>query len=102
MNDTHSGFLCRFLFGEIWNEILAKYYEEPNFFFRHSNCVLLNDLLGSPLMNIYGSDHGPSAVVYHALRNFLNSAPTSSLNLSAYKCARRLRHISFERWDVEP
>ena len=45
INDTHSGFLCRFLFGEIWNEILAKYYEEPNFFFRHSNCVLLNDLL---------------------------------------------------------
>ena len=31
---------------------------------------LLNCLLGSPLMNIYGSSQGPSAVVYHALRNF--------------------------------
>ena len=25
---------------------------------------------GIPLMNIYGSSHGPSAVVYRALRNF--------------------------------
>ena len=29
----------------------------------------------------------------------MNSAPPSLLNFSAYKCARRLGHILFERWD---
>ena len=32
--------------------------------------VLLNDLLGHPLVSIYVSGHGPSAVMYHALHNF--------------------------------
>ena len=67
----HSGF------GATLNpDQLQKFDPPPPSFFRHSNFFLLNDLLGSPLMNIYGSDHGPSAVVYHALRNFFISSET--------------------------
>ena len=39
-------------------------------YFRHAKFFLLNDLY-PPIMNICGSGYGPSAVVYHALRNFL-------------------------------
>ena len=49
-------------------------------FFRNSNFFLQNCRLGSPLMNIYGSSHGPSAVVYHALRNFCMWVQNLSLN----------------------
>ena len=73
----HSGF------GATLNpDPLRKFDPPPKFFFfRHSKFFLLNNLLGFPLMSIYGSGHGPSVVVYHALRNFFQIEQIISLLL---------------------
>ena len=62
----HSGFGCHTQPGYVSRHLN---------FFRHSKFFLLYDLLGSPLDEHLWSGHGPSAVVYHPLRNFFLFMP---------------------------
>ena len=69
----HSGF------GATLNpDPLRKFDPHPSFFLQTLQIFLLNNLLGFPLMSIYGPGHGPSAVKYRALRNFLKGKLTGT------------------------